>query len=107
MARINRNKNPEPHEKGCDPTSFDRFSRRKRYISLGHSSALPVPRAIRQVWGFAELTGPQRFPPGVHRHRTIEDAQRLRDQWDDANFRALWERRTTGREFLRDDRRDP
>jgi hypothetical protein len=34
-----------------------------------------------------------RFPPGVYRHRSIEEAQRLRDRWEEADFRALWDRR--------------
>jgi hypothetical protein len=31
-------------------------------------------RAIAAVWSFAERTCPRNFPPGVYRHRTIEDA---------------------------------
>jgi hypothetical protein len=77
MARINRNKNPETHEKGCDPISFDRFSRRKRFISLGHSSALPVP-------GGGDLATSTCFCD-----------------------KMLLLQRTAGLEFLRDDRRDP
>ena len=50
-------------------------------------------RAIDAVWKFAERTCPQRFPPGVYRHRTIEDAQRQRDLWEAQNFKAFWERR--------------
>jgi hypothetical protein len=50
-------------------------------------------RAIDAVWKFAERTCPQRFPPGVYRHRTIEDAQRQRDLWEEQNFKAFWERR--------------
>jgi hypothetical protein len=50
-------------------------------------------RAIASVWKFAPRTCPQRFPPGVYRHRTIEDAQRQRDLWEEQNFKAFWERR--------------
>jgi len=50
-------------------------------------------RAIDAVWKFAERTCPQRFPPGVYRHRSIEDAQRQRDLWEEQNFKAFWERR--------------
>jgi hypothetical protein len=50
-------------------------------------------RAIASVWSFAARTCPKRFPPGVYRHRTIEEAQRQRDVWEEANFRAFWERR--------------
>jgi hypothetical protein len=35
---------------------------------------------------------PLRFPPGVHKHRSIDDAQALRERWQEANFRAFWER---------------
>jgi hypothetical protein len=50
-------------------------------------------RAIASVWRFADRTCPKRFPPGVYRHRSIEDAQRQREAWEEANFRALWESR--------------
>jgi len=50
-------------------------------------------RAIQRVWSFAAQTCPRRFPPGVYRHRSVEEAQKQRDLWEEANFRALWERR--------------
>ncbi len=50
-------------------------------------------QAIERVWRFAALTCPQHFPPGVYRHRTIEDEQRQREIWEEANFRELWKRR--------------
>lgn len=37
------------------------------------------------------------FPPGVYKHRTIEDAQRQRDLWEEQNFKAFWERRGSPR----------
>ena len=43
---------------------------------------------IRHVWGLADLICPLRFPEGVFRHRTIEDAEALRSCWEDANFQA-------------------
>jgi hypothetical protein len=46
-----------------------------------------------RVWRFAAETCPRRFPPGVYRHRSIEEAKRQREVWDEANFRAFWERR--------------
>lgn len=52
-------------------------------------------KAIASVWHFAAQTCPKRFPPGVYKHRTIEDAERQRELWEEANFRALWERRGT------------
>jgi len=43
---------------------------------------------IRHVWGLSELICPLRFPTGVFRHRTIEDAESLRAKWEDENFQA-------------------
>jgi len=39
-------------------------------------------RAIVAVWEFSRLVAPQRFPPGVHRSRTIEEANRRVEQWE-------------------------
>jgi len=47
---------------------------------------------IAHVWGLSDRICPLRFPPGVFKHRSIEDAERLREQWEDANFRAHRER---------------
>jgi hypothetical protein len=49
--------------------------------------------AIAAVWGFAARTCPRRFTPGVYRHRSVEDAERQRDAWEEADFRAFWQRR--------------
>ena len=57
-------------------------------------------RAIDRVWRFAAQTVPRHFPPGVHKHRSIEDAQRLRDQWEEADFQAFWKRRGVKPETL-------
>lgn len=57
-------------------------------------------RAIRSVWDFAERTCPMRFPPGVYKHRTIEDAQALAEVWAAANFKAFQERRRADAEAL-------
>jgi hypothetical protein len=43
---------------------------------------------IRHVWGLSDLICPLRFPSGVFRHRSIEEAERLRESWEDANFEA-------------------
>ncbi len=62
--------------------------------SLWHEPGTPeLLHAIAGVWSFAERTCPKRFPPGVYRHRSIEEEQRQRDLWEDANFRAFWKRR--------------
>ena len=46
-------------------------------------------RAIAGVWDFAARTCPRRFPPGVYRHRSIEEAKALREKWEEADFQAL------------------
>ncbi len=43
-------------------------------------------RAIKHTWTLAERICPQRFPPGVYRHRTIEEAQALREKWAASQF---------------------
>lgn len=48
--------------------------------------------AIAGVWEFAERTCPKSFPSGVYKHRSIEDAQQLRDKWEEANFATYWRR---------------
>jgi hypothetical protein len=50
-------------------------------------------RAIESVWSFAAQTCPCRFPPGVYKHHSIEEAEILRDRWEEENFRALWQSR--------------
>ena len=50
-------------------------------------------RAIRNVWAFAARTVPQQFPPGVYRHRSIEDAGRQRERWEQASFERFQEAR--------------
>ena len=59
-----------------------------------------LSRAIASVWEFARRTCPRSFPRGVFKHRTIEDAERQREQWDEANLRAFWQARG-GLETLR------
>lgn len=49
-------------------------------------------RAIRGVWELAERTCRRRFPPGVYRLRSMEEAERLREAWEQANFEAYWQR---------------
>jgi hypothetical protein len=49
--------------------------------------------AIRNTWNLAERTLRPRFPPGVYKHASIEDAQALRDEWERANFESYHARR--------------
>lgn len=44
--------------------------------------------AMRATWDLAHRTLRPYFPPGVYKHRSLEDAERLRDQWARANFEA-------------------
>lgn len=48
--------------------------------------------ALRSVWGLAEKICPLRFPPGVYKHRSVEDADLLRKQWQRMNIAAQQER---------------
>lgn len=49
-------------------------------------------RAMRNTWDFAQRTLGYRFPPGVYKHRSIEDAQRQREIWEQQCFEAYQER---------------
>lgn len=51
---------------------------------------------IRHVWELTDHIHPLRFPSGVFKHRSIEDAEALREQWEEANFRAHQARRGGG-----------
>jgi hypothetical protein len=45
-------------------------------------------REIAGVWDFAARTSKLRFPPGVHKHRSIEEGDRQRRDWEKASLRA-------------------
>jgi hypothetical protein len=49
--------------------------------------------AIRRVWALAAKTTTPGFPPGVHKHRSIEEANALQQAWDRANFEAFHAKR--------------
>ena len=51
-----------------------------------------LARAIRNVWDLGNRVCPKHFPPGVYKHRSIEDAEALREQWERANFAAHQQR---------------
>ncbi len=50
-------------------------------------------RAMRACWTFAAKTTQPRFPPGVHKNRSIEDAERRRETWAQANFERFQARK--------------
>ena len=54
-----------------------------------------LARAIHNVWDLGSQVCPKYFPPGVYRHRSIEDAEALREQWEQANFAAHQQRMRT------------
>ncbi|MCB1034761.1 MAG: hypothetical protein KDD47_13095 [Acidobacteria bacterium] len=45
-------------------------------------------RAIRELWEFSDRILRPRFPPGVYKHRTLEEAEDQRQRWEEANFKA-------------------
>ncbi len=40
-------------------------------------------RRVAWLWRFAEEVAPRRFPRGVHRYRSIEEANRAREGWEE------------------------
>jgi len=52
--------------------------------------------ATRYIWGLSERICPLRFPPGVYKHRSIDDAEALRKQWQNANVTAQQQRIRSG-----------
>jgi hypothetical protein len=40
-------------------------------------------RKVLSLTAFAYRALPWRFPPGVHKYRSIEDANRAREQWEE------------------------
>jgi hypothetical protein len=54
-----------------------------------YQPASPELEAVtRYIWSLSEKICPLRFPPGVYKHRSIEDAESLRAMWQHANVRA-------------------
>ena len=37
---------------------------------------------VAWVWRFAHQISPRRYPPGVHRYRTIEEASQAWEEWN-------------------------
>jgi hypothetical protein len=50
-------------------------------------------RAIAAAWDFAHRTTRPSFPPGVYRHRSLEEAEERREAWERRNFEAFRRRR--------------
>ncbi len=56
-----------------------------------------LPRVIEGIWDFGRRTAGLRFPPGVHRHRTVEEMNARAAEWAAENFRAFRARRGADR----------
>ena len=52
-----------------------------------------LSRVVASLWAFGQRTLGARFPPGVHKHRSIESLLALEEDWDRQNFEALQARR--------------
>lgn len=55
------------------------------WLPAGHPA---LARAIRGVWAFGSRTLRPQFPPGLHRHRSFEEAQTAAEEWERARFAA-------------------
>ena len=51
-------------------------------------------QVIAALWATGASTVRPRFPPGVHRHRSIESLDAQTEAWAQANFRAFHHART-------------
>lgn len=60
------------------------------WLQIGDPS---LSGAIAGVWDFGQRIGAPRFPPGVYRHRSLEEMNRLDEKWAKTNFDRFWERR--------------
>jgi hypothetical protein len=56
-----------------------------------------LPRVIEGIWTFGERTARLRFPPGVFRHRTLDELNACTSVWADENFRSFLARRAAER----------
>jgi len=45
-------------------------------------------RTIKRLWDLGRQVNPRRFPPGVHRYRSIQEMQAQSEHWLDAHVRA-------------------
>lgn len=56
-----------------------------------------LPRIIEGLWDFGRKTARLRFPPGVYRHRNVEEMNARTAEWAEDNFRAFRARRDAER----------
>ncbi len=55
-------------------------------------------RAMQSVFAFAARVCVHHFPPGVYRHRNVEEMNRQTERWDQANFEATQQLRKRARD---------
>ncbi len=53
--------------------------------------------AMKYLGELGQRTVEQRFPPGVYKHRSIEDSEALRQRWEDANVQRYRQRLAAAR----------
>jgi hypothetical protein len=74
--------------------------RRLRDLADAEESAWCDPRdpalwrRIATVWQLSARLAPRRFPPGVYKHRSIDDANRLAALWEAEHIAARRRPRT-------------
>lgn len=65
-------------------------ARRAQWVAKGDPA---LGRRIRSLWAFARRLAPGSGPRGVRRYRTIEEANRDREQWTAERARRLRQER--------------
>jgi hypothetical protein len=43
-------------------------------------------RTIARVWAFGQRTNRRSFPPGVHRHRSLQELNAQTERWSEADI---------------------
>jgi hypothetical protein len=65
------------------------------FSGRAHSTGDPeLYLAIARVWDFGRRSGSRRFPPGVHRHASMEALNAQTRQWEDESYRRRVDART-------------
>lgn len=75
---------------------FRDFEEARRALWSGREDPGLASR-IRSLWAFARRLAPGAAPRGIRRFRTLEDANRHRDEWVEERVRVLGEARRAAR----------
>ena len=70
-----------------------------QYVPPRGTFHVDVLTRLGEAYRFEDLaarTTRPRFPPGVYKHRSVEEADALQQEWDRANFEAFHARRRGG-----------